>query len=182
MAKTPNPTQSRPSRERIVQMAGEVAQSVSILNVRLVASQTSLGKPPTPGTRKSLRARHRVRGDTHPEPSILRVLVDLVLEESPNPGGSGQAASGTQEETADRASAQAGSQQAWVPAGRLLIGATFQLVYQLPEIDKYGKDQLQAFAEVNAVYNVWPYWREYVQSTLARMGLPTITMPAYRIG
>ena len=37
--------------------------------------------------------------------------------------------------------------------------------------------ELQNFCDINAVYNAWPYWREFVHSTMDRMGLPTMTMP-----
>ena len=39
---------------------------------------------------------------------------------------------------------------------------------------------LKAFAEVNGVYNAWPYFRELLQSTAARMGLPPVVVPVYR--
>jgi len=37
------------------------------------------------------------------------------------------------------------------------------------------------FSEKNVGYHVWPYWREYVQSTISRMALPSslITVPFY---
>src|SRR5207245_514725 len=38
-----------------------------------------------------------------------------------------------------------------------------------------------AFARVNAVHNAWPYLREVVQSTGARMGLPPIVFPVHRM-
>lgn len=40
---------------------------------------------------------------------------------------------------------------------------------------------LQEFARYDVGYHVWPYWREYVQSTCARLGLPPIPIPMYRI-
>jgi hypothetical protein len=38
-----------------------------------------------------------------------------------------------------------------------------------------------AFAGINAVFNAWPFFREYVHSTLGRMGLQPISLPVYRI-
>lgn len=40
---------------------------------------------------------------------------------------------------------------------------------------------LQEFARYNVGYHVWPYWREYVQSTCGRLGIPPIPIPMYRI-
>jgi hypothetical protein len=38
-----------------------------------------------------------------------------------------------------------------------------------------------AFATINEVFNAWPCWREYVQNVVARMGLPSITVPVFRV-
>jgi preprotein translocase subunit SecB len=35
---------------------------------------------------------------------------------------------------------------------------------------------------LNGVFHVWPYWREMVQNTLARMGLPPLILPVFRVG
>ncbi len=44
------------------------------------------------------------------------------------------------------------------------------------------RDELfEAFAKVNGVYNSWPYLREVVQNTFARMALPPIVLPVYRV-
>lgn len=42
-------------------------------------------------------------------------------------------------------------------------------------------DVLQEFGEANALYHVWPYWREYVQSTMVRLKLPAISIPMFRL-
>lgn len=38
-----------------------------------------------------------------------------------------------------------------------------------------------AFANINAVFNAWPFFRELVHSMLGRMGLQPISLPVYRI-
>lgn len=38
-----------------------------------------------------------------------------------------------------------------------------------------------AFANVNGMFNAWPYARELVHSTVARMGLPPMILPVYRV-
>lgn len=40
---------------------------------------------------------------------------------------------------------------------------------------------LEEFGQNNALYHVWPYWREYVQAVLTRLRLPTITIPMFRL-
>jgi hypothetical protein len=39
----------------------------------------------------------------------------------------------------------------------------------------------QAFADVNGLYNSWPYLRELVHSTVIRMGIPPVVLPVYRV-
>lgn len=40
---------------------------------------------------------------------------------------------------------------------------------------------LAEFGQFNIGYHVWPYWREYVQSVCARMGIPPIPVPMYQM-
>ncbi len=45
---------------------------------------------------------------------------------------------------------------------------------------KLDEDELGAFSNDNVGYHVWPYWREYVQSTCARIGFsPAFEVPVY---
>lgn len=41
-----------------------------------------------------------------------------------------------------------------------------------------GQDELNEFALKNAIYHVWPYWREYLMSQSMRMNLPKAVLPA----
>lgn len=63
----------------------------------------------------------------------------------------------------------------------LSIRATFDLRYQLSKIAECSRQDLTQFANVNGVYNAWPYWRELIQSVSVRMGLPPLTLPVFRI-
>ncbi|MEA3273899.1 MAG: hypothetical protein U9Q81_01070 [Pseudomonadota bacterium] len=47
--------------------------------------------------------------------------------------------------------------------------------------EKELRPALEEFGRFNIGYHVWPYWREYVQSVCARMGIPPIPVPMYRI-
>jgi hypothetical protein len=57
------------------------------------------------------------------------------------------------------------------------IKAEYILMYALTDNIKLTKEELKNFCDINPVYNAWPYWREFVHSSVDRMGLPTITMP-----
>lgn len=42
-------------------------------------------------------------------------------------------------------------------------------------------EQIKAFQEGNAIFNCWPYFREYAQSTLCRMNYPPLAVPFLRV-
>ena len=61
------------------------------------------------------------------------------------------------------------------------VHGTFELSYRVPSDAKFSAEELKAFADFNAVFNAWPYWRELVQTSLARMSLPVLTVPVFRL-
>jgi hypothetical protein len=61
-----------------------------------------------------------------------------------------------------------------------LIGR-FRATYTLEAGPDLDDDDLEQFAHWNAVFNAWPYWREYVASTLSRAHLPPLTVPVMRV-
>lgn len=63
----------------------------------------------------------------------------------------------------------------------LRIEATFLLLYSITSIEDLDDRAFSSFAELNGVYNAWPYWREFVQNITSRMQLPTLTIPVFRI-
>ncbi len=63
----------------------------------------------------------------------------------------------------------------------LSILAQFILLYKLKEDTKLTKKNFEAFGKINGVYNAWPYWREFVQNTASRMGLPSLVVPVFRL-
>lgn len=50
-----------------------------------------------------------------------------------------------------------------------------------PALEEIDGDAVMAFSQFNAAFNAWPYWREYVQSMAARLGLPSVTVPILRV-
>lgn len=63
------------------------------------------------------------------------------------------------------------------------VSATVCVEYFRPE-DRGDIDQSEAevFARVNGIYNAWPYLREYVHTSLVRLGLPPFELPLLRAG
>ena len=64
----------------------------------------------------------------------------------------------------------------------LTVKATFVLVYSAESFDGLNDENFEAFASTNGIDNAWPYWREFVQNTTARMGARPVTIPVFRFG
>ena len=61
------------------------------------------------------------------------------------------------------------------------VRAAIKLVYQCEGVDRFDEEHIDAFGNINGVYNAWPYWREYVQNAVARLGLSPLVVPSHRI-
>ena len=48
-------------------------------------------------------------------------------------------------------------------------------------LDDVAETTLEEFGARNALYHVWPYWREIVQSMAVRFRLPPFPLPMYQI-
>lgn len=66
---------------------------------------------------------------------------------------------------------------------RVSIRARMELHYT-PQRDRgeVTEDEADVFGRVNGIYNAWPYLREYVHSSLRRLGLPAFELPLLRAG
>lgn len=62
------------------------------------------------------------------------------------------------------------------------VEATFTAEYLITsnEIEE-DSAAIDEFCIYNAGYHVWPYWREYAQSTAERLRVPRIVLPMYKI-
>lgn len=59
--------------------------------------------------------------------------------------------------------------------------ARFRLVYAISEGSPLAEADVTLFSHWNAVFNAWPYWREYLSSTLNRAQLPRFVVPVMGI-
>jgi len=59
------------------------------------------------------------------------------------------------------------------------IASTYLVVYELDPGPQPTTADLDAFATVNGQFNVWPYWRQYVQDCLTRVELPPFMLPPF---
>lgn len=60
------------------------------------------------------------------------------------------------------------------------IRSEFLVIYRIEGLSGFSSKELTAFASLNGRFNAWPYWREFVQSSLPRMGLPPFVVPPFK--
>jgi hypothetical protein len=67
------------------------------------------------------------------------------------------------------------------PERVFLINSTFEVTYQM--LDEYSpsQDAIQSFSRGTAVFNCWPYAREFLSDITARMGHQAPALPLLRI-
>lgn len=65
-------------------------------------------------------------------------------------------------------------------AQRFILSAVFEVGYVIAPDAEADRSGLEAFARVNGLFHAWPYWREYVQNTMPRFGLPGFVAPLLR--
>lgn len=63
---------------------------------------------------------------------------------------------------------------------RAQVDATFLASYRVADGVEIEQVALDEFAKHNAIYHVWPYWREYVSSALNRAHIRPFTLPMFR--
>jgi hypothetical protein len=63
----------------------------------------------------------------------------------------------------------------------LVIEAVFSLSYKVENLTGLTRENFDCFGRMNGTYNAWPYWREFVHNVTARMGLPSLTLPVFRV-
>jgi hypothetical protein len=63
----------------------------------------------------------------------------------------------------------------------LLVECSFLATYAIEPSYKPSESELNAFQAGNAIFNAWPYFREFVQTNIARMSLPIPPVPFLRL-
>jgi len=63
------------------------------------------------------------------------------------------------------------------PEVLFFIEAEYIVEYEL--IDHLPEEAIKAFAEFNAIHNVWPFWRQHVFDIVQRAKLPHLDVPLF---
>ena len=61
------------------------------------------------------------------------------------------------------------------------IEAVFDLSYEIQDWSEISNSDVQQFALANGTHNAWPYWREYAQTTVARLGLEPYVVGPFKL-
>ena len=152
MSETPSPT----TRENLFDLAIPVADRVQILNVLVVESRCKRDDDERFNQGGiALRYHHGLKG-VNSKPEASQITVNLLFSVTTTKDG--------------------------IPEVDpfFFVECTISLVYSLDSFVDIDQEKLVAFALTNGVYNAWPYWREFVQSSTVRMGLPALVPPVFR--
>lgn len=68
-----------------------------------------------------------------------------------------------------------------LPNAAIAVSVSFELTYRIPANMSAPEETLNEFGTENGIFNAWPYFREFVHASLARMGLPPFILPVYRL-
>jgi hypothetical protein len=126
-------------------------QAVSLTHAKVASAVSAFGTPEELEIDQGYRARYELPAD---DGDTLFVFIDLRLN--------------AREPSEESSSTDV-----------IELEATYRLVYRLPEAGKYPSDAVGHFAELNGAYNVWPYWRELVQTVSGRTGVASIVIPVF---
>jgi hypothetical protein len=67
------------------------------------------------------------------------------------------------------------------PERLFLVNCTFEVSYQVKDGHDPTEDEISSFSRGTAVFNCWPYAREYLRDITARIGHQTPALPLLRI-
>lgn len=68
------------------------------------------------------------------------------------------------------------------PEPLVRLETRWRLTYSHPPGFLVTGEDLDGFAANNGILNVWPYWREFVNSIFSRMALHLPPLPVFRVG
>ena len=63
----------------------------------------------------------------------------------------------------------------------ICLECTFEVSYLLRPEFTPTTEQVNAFKDGNAIFNCWPYCRQYVQETIQKLGYPPLILPFLQV-
>jgi len=153
------------SEAQLRQIAARLGGRAELLDVRLTSSSAELLSMPASEKRLSFDAEVAPGARRAGEGAfVVEVSFTVAIRlESADPVGAGpDTGEGTERENVAR------------------LSCGFAALYAV-DADGPRDDELDAFARTTGVFALYPYARSWVQDTTARMGLPPLTLPVYRL-
>ncbi|HLA86324.1 MAG TPA: hypothetical protein VJL29_16175 [Thermoguttaceae bacterium] len=142
-----------------------VARAARIQNLRML--QASMKRGEDEDVRFPLRVENQIRTGSRLNREV-NTVIGIV--------GVRMLATSVEEDSTDNVARAVGESE---PA--IEVSSEYQLTYEISDISQFSDEQLHAFGCINGLYHAWPYWREYVQSCIARMGLPSFIVPVLTV-
>jgi hypothetical protein len=129
-----------------------IVKVAEIADVRLLGCRASIGQ-----VNEEMNAHQffQVQGFLDDVGKVLRVVVRLVISAA-TPGPDGEPVETSQD---------------------LYIEAKYGLTYTLKSLDGITPEIAGHFAHNNGIFNVWAFWREFVQTITGRMGIMGMLIP-----
>jgi len=152
MAKDVAKQEGRLDIEGIMRMAVQVSDRVQLEDVRLVGCNSTMVSFPEKGP-NNFEVTASTEFTVDKEKSVIFVLVHFGLNAVKSKGE---------------------------PLAK--IRADMLLGYNINNFEGLTDAHFKCFAEQNAIFNAWPYWREFIQSMTTRMQLPPLILPVHRFG
>ena len=148
----------------VVAAYNKLMAHAEIVSLGLVRSSASLHADRIGGEDLSVHVgRPQIRGGFSAETQTLNCGVLLSLKLVPEPvDGAGDAASVDATSVVD-------------------VDAEYAVAYRIPEGVEVSDDVIHLFASRNAVFSSWPFFRELAHSLVARMGMPPLVLPLFRM-
>jgi len=147
-----------------IRRSATVANVVELISLRMTKGEFGTSAETTPKSRKNAAVlppyQFEITSRFNEEENQLDVKIAILGRDIRNATGEGAGAEGIR-----------------VNAGFLL---TYQLMVEPPPVE-LREGLFSAFAKVNGLMNIWPYYREFAHDVARRMGYPDVLVPLLRV-
>jgi hypothetical protein len=149
-------------------LALEVSANAAIRRIRLARAKLASQAAEQITNAPVAVAFQRKSKAIEPPPNVLRSEIEFRMVGVPGKGGRGQGA-------------QENKLSLKQPPPVVRVECAYHVDYDLRPGFQITPAHIKAFKNGNAIFNAWPYFREYLQDCLQRMGLPPLAAPFLRL-
>lgn len=167
------------SEARLREIAARLGGRAELLDVRLMSGEVHTVALVTTDTPLSvtLGVDPSAELDDAGDALVVTVGFEISIAREPEPSGE----EGHDGAKVDQRGAVGTVDPAQSPPVVATLACTYAALYDLGEHRAYEEDEIDAFARTTGIFALWPYARAWAQDTTARMGLPPLTLPVYRL-